>query len=162
MRRPLGCRLVAAAVAAVALHAAARAADPVPAAPAPAAPVAVRGSGGCPNGDCGGFAGPGAVAGGHRTAHRGFVMGNAAGGYFTDACQFGRRCNNGCGSLRSDAGFVLGSCRSFFAPCGPGLLDCGHGRGCGGGLFGKCPKGGPGVPPAGPFDPCLYDSYLNH
>ncbi|MBX9624818.1 MAG: hypothetical protein K2X82_13515, partial [Gemmataceae bacterium] len=127
----------------------------------------VAGSGGCATGNCGGgFAGPGAAGGHHGTAGRGFVMshgnGNAYGGYFTDSCPYGRRCNNGCGSLRSDAGFVLGSCRSFFAPCGPGLLDCGHGRGCGGGLFGKCPKGGCGVPRSGPFDPCHYDSYLNH
>lgn len=158
MRRQLGARLAAAAVAALALHAAARAANPTPtpAPAAPAAPTAVTGTGGCPTGDCGG------AGGGHRTAHRGFVMGNAAGGYFHDSCPFGRGCNNGCGSLRSDAGFILGSCRSFFAPCGPGLLECGHGRGCGGGLFGKCPKGGPGVPASGPFDPCKYDSHLNH
>lgn len=153
MRRQLGCRLFAAAVAAAVLHGAASAGDP---------PAVVAGTGGCPTGDCGGFGGPGRAAGPLRTAHRGFVMGNAATGYFTDHCRYGDRCNNGCGSLRSDAGFVLGSCRSFFAPCGPGLLDCGHGRGCGGGLFGKCQKGGPGVPAAGPFEPCRYDSYANH
>ena len=152
MRRRLGCRLFAAAVAAAVLHGAASAGDP---------PAVVAGSGGCPSGDCGGFGGPGRAAG-HRTAHRGFVMGNAATGYFTDRCPYGALCNNGCGSFRSDAGFVLGSCRSFFAPCGPGMLDFGHGRGCGGGLFGKCHKGGPGVPSAGAYEPCRYDSYANH
>lgn len=166
MRHKLGGRWVAAAVAAAVFGGAAAADPPAPA--APAAPAVVAGSGGCATGNCGGgFAGPGAAAGGHRrTGHRGFVMShanNAAfGGYFTDSCPYGRGCNNGCGSLRSDAGFVFGSCRSFFAPCGPGLLDCGHGRGCGGGLFGKCPKDGPGVPRSGPSDPCKYDSYLNH
>lgn len=101
------------------------------------------------------------------TKHRGFVMGNgtAATGYFTDRCSYAQPCNNGCGSFRSDAGFVLGSCRSFFAPCGPGQL--GHGRGCGPGLLGKhrCGGGGcdaGGLSPGGPFDTCKYDSYTNH
>ena len=30
----------------------------------------------------------------------------------------GRGCNNGCGSLKADCGFMFGSCKSFFDPCG--------------------------------------------
>lgn len=106
-----------------------------PVAPAPGATV-VTGNGGCTN--CG-----------NGTANRGFVM-SATGGYVGTACRFGMPCNNGCGSLRSDLGVVFGSCKSFFSPCGPGL----HGRGC------NHPVGGTG--PCGPFNPCVYDSYLNH
>jgi hypothetical protein len=74
-------------------------------------------------------------------------------------CQTGYACNSGCGSLRSDLGFHFGSCKSFFAPCGPGLHG-GHG-----GLFGKgyCPT----LPFAEPWGkgwtcPPCYDSYANH
>ena len=113
-----------------------------PVAPAPG-PAVVAGNGGCSN------CGPGG------TAHRGFVM-NATGGYVGTACGYGHPCNNGCGSLRSDLGVVFGSCRSFFSPCGPGLHGVGkHGRGdCNIPVFGSGP--------CGPFNPCIYDSYLNH
>jgi hypothetical protein len=106
----------------------------------------VPGTGGCTN--CGPAAG--------GTAHRGFLM-TASGGYFGTSCQFGQPCNNGCGSLRSDAGFVLGSCRQFFAPCGP--------TPCAGGLWGKhgsCNNPVLGRGACGPFNPCVYDSYANH
>lgn len=101
-------------------------------------------------------------------------------------CQTGNPCNNGCGSLKSDCGFIFGSCKSFFNPCGPqpmgggwggahghllgggcgsgcgGLL--GHGGGCGGGLFGRgrCPTTPYGTPYAHPCNPCVYDTFLNH
>ena len=126
-------------------------AQPAPGPTAPsvpaAAPVVVTGNGGCTN--CTAPGGVASVGGG--TGGRGFVM-SGGGGYFGTNCQSGHNCNSGCGSLRSDAGFVLGSCRSFFAPCGPGLL----------GGSGRChhPVGGTG--PAGPFNPCVYDSYNNH
>lgn len=73
-----------------------------------------------------------------------------AGGYYGTNCQYGSRCNNGCGSLSSDLGFMFGPCKSFMAPCGPGPANCGRclsplGRG-----------------PCGPFNPCFYDSYGNH
>ena len=84
------------------------------------------------------------------TAHRGFLM-NAGGGYYGTACRYGQPCNNGCGSLRSDLGMVFGSCKSFFGPCGPGLA----GRG-------TCNHPVIGSGPCGPFNPCVYDSYLNH
>jgi hypothetical protein len=91
---------------------------------------------------------------------------------------------NGCGSCAQDAAFVFGSCRSFFAPCGGVSNGHGHGgrghhgngcgghggNGCGNGhggglgflLRGGCinPVGGTG--PAQGFNPCCYDSYLNH
>ena len=110
------------------------AAAPVEAVPA-AGPAVVHGSGGCTN--CG-------------TGRHGFVM-SGGGGYFGSDCPTGHRCNNGCGSLRSDCGFIFGSCRSFFAPCGPRGL---------GGHFQKTPVYGTGA--SGPFNPCIYDSYLNH
>ena len=37
----------------------------------------------------------------------------------------GNACNSGCGSVKSDRAFQPGSCKSFFAPCGPSLG--GHG-----------------------------------
>ena len=91
------------------------------------------------------------AANGGGTSHRGFVM-NASGGYFGTSCGLGQQCNSGCGSFRSDLGLVFGSCRSFFAPCGPTLR----------GKHGSCnhPVIGPGA--SGPFNPCQYDSYLNH
>ncbi|MFO0796296.1 MAG: hypothetical protein U0804_02400 [Gemmataceae bacterium] len=113
------------------------AAASTPVAPAPGTTV-VTGQGGCTN------CGPGG------TAHRGFVM-NATGGYVGTKCGYGQPCNNGCGSLRSDLGVVFGSCRSFFAPCGPKPL--GHGN-C------NHPVIGSGA--SAPFNPCNYDSYLNH
>ena len=72
---------------------------------------------------------------------------------------------NGCGSLKQDLSFVLGPCKSFFAPCG-GLHYswCGDGRGYG---PGACGKGGCATPVYGTgrfhgMNPCCYDSYANH
>lgn len=105
-------------------------------------------------------------------AVRGYVM-DASGGYFGTSCQNGANCNNGCGSCKADLGFVLGSCRSFFAPCGPNPMSC-HGGGCHGGLlhggrlgalgFGSGCNHTPvyGTGSCAPFNPCFYDSYLNH
>ncbi|MBN9523649.1 hypothetical protein J0H58_34915 [bacterium] len=118
---------------------AAAAATPVP--PAPGATV-VTGNGGCTN--CGPTAG---------TSHRGFVM-NASGGYFGTNCRSGAPCNNGCGSFRADAGMLFGSCRSFFSPCGASGLFGKHGGTCNNPVL----NGGL----SGPFNPCVYDSYLNH
>ncbi|MDB5313249.1 MAG: hypothetical protein JWO38_7451 [Gemmataceae bacterium] len=112
-----------------------------PIAPTPGT-VVVPGDGGCAS--CG-TARPGA------TATRGFVM-NTTGGYVGTDCQFGRRCNNGCGSLKSDLGFFFGPCRSFFDPCGPRGLECGR---CHTPVYGHGAMNGP-------FNPCVYDSYLNH
>jgi hypothetical protein len=107
---------------------------------------------------------------------RGYLM-DASGGYFGTSCQYGANCNNGCGSCKADLGFVLGSCRSFFAPCGPNPMSCnlgGHGLfhhggcgGCGGlgGLgFGSGCNHTPvyGTGRCAPFNPCFYDSYVNH
>ncbi|HJZ55094.1 MAG TPA: hypothetical protein VKE74_09060 [Gemmataceae bacterium] len=121
---------------------AASAATPTP----PGNGVVVTGNGGC--GGCG----------------KGYVM--AGGGYLTSNCPLGSGCNNGCGSLRSTAGFVLGPCSSFFDPCGPRTAGHGHGGhgGCGGGLFGGHCPGAPiyGHGPTTGFNPCIYDSYLNH
>jgi hypothetical protein len=144
---------------------------PVPTQPGAVVPQEV------PPGSAGVPAAPGvggvAVPGNGGTASRGFVM-SGNGGYFCTSCPSAQPCNNGCGSLRSDAGFVFGSCRSYFNPCGPGLAGCGghghgHGHGggsgCGSGLFGhdRCP-GTPvyGTGPRVGFNPCIYDSYLNH
>lgn len=101
--------------------------------------VIVQGNGGCSN--CG-------TANG--TAQRGFVMAGG-GGYFTNKCQFGQTCNNGCGSIHSTLKFTFGPCSSFFAPCGPGFYD------------NKC-KGTPvyGHGPRTGHNPCVYDSNLNH
>ncbi|HYH65414.1 MAG TPA: hypothetical protein VD866_12025 [Urbifossiella sp.] len=93
---------------------------------------------------------PGTTVVNGGTSHRGFVM-NATGGYLGTSCGLGQPCNNGCGSLRSDLGLVFGSCRSFFAPCGPKAF--GHGG---------CNRPVLGSGPCGPFNPCVYDSYLNH
>lgn len=86
------------------------------------------------------------------TAARGFVM-EAGGGYYGSNCLTGQTCNNGCGSLKSDCKFLFGSCRSFFSPCGPRLG--------GGAWLDNCrtPVYGTGW---GPFNPCCYDTYLNH
>jgi hypothetical protein len=124
-------------------------------APAPGSTV-VLGSGGCTT--CG-------ATGVHPigTATRGFVM-NSTGGYVGTRCQTGQNCNNGCGSLKADLGVVFGSCRSFFDPCGPRPLNCGlgHGFGVGCGRGGCCFTPVYGTGSCGPFNTCLYDSYLNH
>lgn len=78
-------------------------------------------------------------------------------------------CANGCGSLKSDFGFVFGSCKNFFNPCGPKPCGscaggCGAG-GCGGGcggLFHHCPTFPLGKPYGSPHNGCCYDSYANH
>lgn len=105
-----------------------------------AGPVIVQGNGGC-NGCPQGSNGK-------------YVM--SGGGYFKGDCQFGTNCNNGCGSCKSTAGFVFGSCKSFFDPCGPGSLGGGKcGGKCGGApIYGHGPRVG--------YNPCVYDSYLNH
>ena len=80
--------------------------------------------------------------------------------------QYGPGCNNGCGSLKADCGFIFGSCKSFFDPCGP-LPAGGHGGGCGHcgghGRFGRnCPILAPNPPYGTGYNGCCYDSYLNH
>ncbi len=110
---------------------------PAPVQPASGATV-IRGTAGCSN------------CGPTTTASRGFTMslGKVTGGN----CQLGAPCQNGCGSVKSDLAFHFGSCKSFFAPCGPTI---GHGPRCG------------TLPFAAPFGqgfPCPrpYDSYANH
>ena len=66
------------------------------------------------------------------------------------SCPTGQGCNNGAGSFRSDVGFILGTSKSFFGPCGPGVW----GPRC------NTPVLGRGA--CAPFNPCVYDSYLNH
>lgn len=105
----------------------------------PVAPAAgttvIQGSGGCANCPTG-------------KSHT-FTMQNVTGGN----CYLGYRCQNGCGSVRSDFAFQFGTCSQFFNPCGPTV----------GGLWHKC-----GVTPfAGPFGtgwqcPRQYDTYANH
>lgn len=109
----------------------------------PVQPVAgatvIRGDGGCTN--CGST---GKAGLGHS-----FTMKNVTGG----DCMLGYRCQNGCGSVKSDFAFQFGTCSQFFSPCGP---TCG-------GLWTKC-----GVTPfAAPFGtpwgcPRQYDTYANH
>lgn len=104
-------------------------------------------------------------------------------------CTTSNGCNNGCGSLKADCGFMFGSCKSFFNPCGPQpsgggwggahghLLGgkggcgsagaCGSG-GCGGGLLGhhgngpRCGAFPYGTPYGHGYNGCVYDTYLNH
>jgi hypothetical protein len=110
-------------------------AQPAPVQPASAV-THVKGSGGCSN--CGPAAGYGPAV---------------------QTGQYGPGQRNGCGSYRSDAGFIFGSCKSFFDPCGP--LPCnGHGKS---GLFrGSCPTHPYAQPYGTGFNPCVYDSYHNH
>lgn len=168
MRPQFWRRLMAAAVGAVALagSAAAQQLSPVPRAAADARTVVAQPAIGptAPTVAPGGVVYPGdtvyAAPRGHGTAARGFVM-EASGGYYGTNCSTGQGCNNGCGSLKSDLGFALGNCRSYFAPCGPRPLDCGGFGACGGGR-GGCLTPVYGRGPCGPFNPCVYDSYLNH
>jgi hypothetical protein len=82
----------------------------------------------------------------------------------------GPGCANGCGSAKHDAGFMFGSCKSYFDPCGPqpcGGSGTGRFRGghkCGGGLFhgGNCPDHPFGTPYGIPHSHCKYDSWLNY
>ncbi len=74
-------------------------------------------------------------------------------------------CANGCGNYKHDLGFIFGSCKSYFSPCGP--EPCTGCSGTGTHRFGGLCKGGRcGVPPFGkPYatgGPCKYDSYLDH
>ena len=75
-------------------------------------------------------------------------------------------CNNGCGNFKHDLGFMFGSCKSFFDPCGPrpcGGFGRGHGHGRCGGLFGAyCPDTPYGTPYGRGHNGCVYDSWLNH
>jgi hypothetical protein len=87
------------------------------------------------------------------TATRGFVMEGSGGYYCGPVCDYGRSCNNGNGSFQSDLGFFLGSSRSFFSPCGPLPLDCARG---------KCSTPVYGRGASTPYNPCVYDSYMNH
>jgi len=114
----------------------------------------IQGNGGCTS--CG-------------PATHGYTMSKLSGG----DCMLGYGCQNGCGSVKSDAAFHFGSCKQFFSPCGPscgnggghggGLFGGGHGSGCGGLFGGKC-----GAQPfAQPWGigwqcPRQYDSYANH
>jgi len=91
---------------------------------------------------------------------------------------YSQGCNNGCGSFKADCGFIFGSCKSFFNPCGvlPSSGGHGHGHGgagaggCGGGCGGAGGLGGHGgkcgtfigQPYGTGFNGCAYDSYLNH
>ncbi len=88
----------------------------------------IRGTAGCNN--CAPAVGP--------VVRGGFTMSAVTGGN----CLLGNPCQNGCGSVRSDLGFHFGSCKQFFAPCGPTPLAAPWGKGFG------CPR--------------AYDSYANH
>jgi hypothetical protein len=73
---------------------------------------------------------------------------------------------NGCGGCKSDLGFMFGTCKSFFDPCGP--LPCDSTGGILGKHLGnKFGRGGCcGIHPFGkPYNTgcnmCTYDSYLN-
>jgi hypothetical protein len=83
--------------------------------------------------------------------------------------QYGPGGANGCGNIKSDLGFMFGSCKSFFDPCGP--LPCnggGHGHGkfgthrFGRGGLGDCPRHPYAAPYGTGYNGCVYDSYLNH
>ena len=73
---------------------------------------------------------------------------------------------NGCGGFKSDLGFMFGTCKSFFDPCGP--VPCEDrgwnlGKRLGSKFGGKC---GCGVHPFGsPYNTgcnaCTYGSYAN-
>ena len=62
------------------------------------------------------------------------------------------QCANGCGSVKSDIGFIFGSCKSFFNPCGPIPYNG----------FGHCGVYPYGKPYATGFNGCTYTSYLDH
>lgn len=142
------------------------AAQPAPGPTTPSVPAASAGLPASP--------GPGAVivsgnCGGVGTTPNGGRIANGAlaqrwtwanGGYFCSGCQYGATCNSGCGSFRADMGFVFGSCKSFFSPCGPGVCPGIHGYRNGNGKCGSMPVLGTGSQV--PFNPCVYDSYANH
>ncbi len=77
------------------------------------------------------------------------------------SAQYGPGCANGCGNFKSDLGFMFGSCKSFFEPCGPTPCNGGH---CGKARFGckACGIHPFGQPYGTVYNGCGYDSYLNH
>ncbi len=99
----------------------------------PAGAIHVKGSGGCSS--CGTPAPAASNCGG---------CGSAGG--------------NGCPSAKQTCGFMFGSCKSFFNPCGSGGLGGGHGGGHGG----KCGSLPFGKPYGTGYNGCVYDTYLNH
>jgi hypothetical protein len=78
---------------------------------------------------------------------------------------YGVGCSNGCGSIKSDLGFMFGSCKSYFEPCGPEPCSCGRLGGKFGGLCGGLCGGRCGTHPMGqPYPtpgPCQYWSYVD-
>lgn len=75
------------------------------------------------------------------------------------------QCANGCGSIKSDLGFIFGSCKNFFNPCGPKPFGAGSGCGngaCGNGGCSHCGAFPLGKPYGKCYNGCVYDSYLNH
>lgn len=67
---------------------------------------------------------------------------------------------NGCGGLKSDLGFIFGTCKSFFDPCGP--IPCGaNGSRLGGRFSGKHMIHPFGSPYNVGCTGCSYDSFLN-
>jgi hypothetical protein len=145
-------------------------AQPAPGPVVPSVPAAIGGLPTAPGTVVVPNGGNGAVVGQNGT----YTNGTYNGGYFMSGPTSTRLGNgpNGCGSCGQDAAFVLGSCRSFFSPCGGISNGCGGGHGHGGGrghgrglgflLHGGCitPVGGHGATQG--YNPCIYDSYLNH
>ncbi len=87
--------------------------------------------------------------------------GSSSKGY--GAFRIGEGCQNtpSCGNWCTERTFLFGGCKQFFTPgqdctgCGPFGGKHGHGgHGCVSPIF--------GTGPANPFNPCCYDSYLNH
>lgn len=77
---------------------------------------------------------------------------------------YGKGQLNGCGGFKSDLGFIFGSCKSFFDPCGP--VPCGaDGKALGGRLNGRLLGGSRLHPFGSPYNVgctgCSYDSFLN-
>ena len=83
-------------------------------------------------------------------------------GHYGNGC--GNDCNNGCGSVKHDLGFMFGSCQSFFDKCGPQPCEgTGRFRGKGGhGGRANCPDLPWGTPYGAGHNGCKYDSWLNH
>jgi hypothetical protein len=152
-------------VAAVAGTAAAQSPPPQPLPPivAVAAPVAA------PAGT--GFAIPQVMPASGGTNGPATLAGDGVRGVITQAPisygMSGQGCANGCGNYKHDLGFMFGSCKSFFDPCGPqpcdgfggGRFRGGHGGLCGGN---RCPAPPFGTPYGIPHSHCRYDSWLNY
>lgn len=98
----------------------------------------VQGSGGCAN------CNNGAASGGYYGHQPGVQYGT-----------YGPGRMNGCGNLKSDLGFMYGSCKSFFDPCGPLPLEFGRHKQ-------KCPLHPYATPYGTPYNGCCVDTYLNH